>query len=116
MTSFGSVLARRLAALIARYGQTVVLRRGGNTYTALARVAVMPTATRYNYFRFDESRDWLLPAYTLTIGGDFALPTGAVSVGDVVELPDGLFAVRRVDKPRIGGVVYKTVLYAARTA
>lgn len=115
MTPFGNLLARRLAALIARYGQTIIVRRDGSTYAASARVTVMSTATRYNYFRYDETQGWLAPAYTLTIAGDYALPTGAVGTGDVVELPGGLYPVRRVDKPRVGNVVFKTVLYVART-
>ncbi|MBC8143164.1 MAG: hypothetical protein H7Y38_17190 [Armatimonadetes bacterium] len=115
MTPFGNLLARRLAALIARFGQGIVIRRGDSSFAASARVTVMSTATRYNYFRFDETQAWLAPAYTVTIAGDYALPTGAVVAGDVVELPTGLYPVRRVDKPRVGNVVFKTVLYVAQT-
>lgn len=115
MTAFGTILARRLALLIARYGQTITVLRGGSSYNVSARVAVMSTATRYNYFRYDETQNWLAPAYTLTVAGDYSLPTGAITVGDTVELLGGLYPVRRVDKPRVGNVVYKTVLYVART-
>ena len=116
MSNFGAVLGRRLTTLIVRYGQPVIIRRAGSTYLATARVSVMSTATRYNYFRQDESQNWAFPSYTITIGGDFVLPVGAVVAGDVVEIDGGAYPVRRVDKARIGGTVYKTVLFVARTA
>ena len=116
MNSFGTILGRRLTTLIARYGQPVIVRRGSSTYSATARVSVMSTATRYNYFRQDESQNWAFPAYSLTIGGDFALPIGAVVAGDEVEIDGTFYPVRRVDKARVGNVVYKTVLFVARMA
>ncbi len=117
--SFAAALVRRLALVLRRYGQEVRLRRGGSVFPFMARVAILSTATRYTWFRRDESDDWESPAWSVTIAGDFTTTNGGPLPGDIVEIPapnNGTLdhTIRKIDKPRLGGVVVKTVLYVAR--
>ena len=108
-------IARRMAQIIEAWGQPVSIGRGGTTNTQTARVSAMSNVVKYAWFRSNETANWAAPAYVVTLAqsGEAGI-LGAVQVGDSVGLPQGVFTVRKLDRPRLGGVIFKTVLYVAR--
>ena len=105
---------RSLARLIERWGQSVSLVHDGQTFTPLARVTTMALGLRYVWFRSTETDNWESPAYTVTLPGDYQTGNGGPAVGDSVTLYGQTYTVRKIDRPRVGTVVIKTVLLAAR--
>lgn len=109
----------RLQKIITEWGQPVRLGRGSvwAANSTQARVSVMSNAIKYAWFRTSETTGWVSPAFVVTLAQDGTTEDfGEVEIGDVVELPLGTFTIRKIDRPRLSGVVFKTVLYAARDA
>lgn len=112
-------IRHRLEQIIAQWGQPVRLGRSG-TWAANpipARVSAMSNATKYAWFRTSETTNWAAPAFVVTLSGNgTTVDFGDAVIGDGVELPLGTYTVRKIDRPRLSGVVIKTVLYVARDA
>jgi hypothetical protein len=109
-------MRERLGAELAALGTEVSYSAGSLTVDVPARVTVLQGGVRFARFRDDEMTVWALPAFVITVAGDF-LPFGAEpAAGDAVSLPGepSGFTVRRVEKVRLAGIVIRTLLYAAR--
>jgi hypothetical protein len=106
----------RLADLIAALGTEISYAAGSLNVNVPARISVMSGSVRFARFRADTTSTWALPAFVVTVAGDFR-PFGAEpQTGDAVALTgesSGL-TVRRVEKIRLAGIVVRTVLYVAR--
>ena len=111
-------IARRMEQVIGAWGQPVRIRRGGVwSLPVFARVSAMSNVVKFAWFRSSESANWDSPAFVVTLAKDGEiLGLGDVQIGDAVELPQGIYTIRKLDRPRLSGVVFKTVLYAARDA
>lgn len=107
---------RSLTRLIDRWGQTVSLVHAGQTFTPVARVTTMGLNVRYVWFRSAETTSWESPAYVVTLPGDYQTGNGGPAAGDTVSLYGQTYTVRKIDRPRVGVVVVKTVLLVARDA
>ncbi|MDX1932005.1 MAG: hypothetical protein SFU56_05315 [Capsulimonadales bacterium] len=108
----------RIAAerLVRVSGGLFVYRRGGATLTVPARLGILTTTQRYQWFTASETSNWAAPAYVLMVAGDFLPFGGEPTTADSVLLAnfEGAgtpYEVKRWDKPRIGGVAVKTVLF-----
>lgn len=107
---------RSLKRLIDRWGQSVSLVHGGQTFTPVARVTAMGMNLRYVWFRAAETSNWESPAYVVTLSGDYQTGNGGPAEGDTMTLYGQAYTVRKIDRPRVGTVVLKTVLLVARDA
>lgn len=107
-------LVRRLERLIARWGLPVSLVHGGVTFTPTARVTPLGLSVRYVWFRSLETENWESPAYTATLPGDYQTGNGGPAIGDAVTVYGKTYTVRKIDRPTVGAVVIKTVLFLAR--
>ncbi len=110
---------RRLAQIIMEWGQPVRLGRGGAwaASTTQARMSAMSNTVKFAWFRANESTNWAAPAFIVTLAESGETPDfGPVQIGDTIELPLGVYTVRKIDRPRLSGVVIKTTLFVARDA
>lgn len=113
-TATAEAMAQRLERLIAQWGQPVTLTHGGESFTPIVRVTTLSSSVRYVWFRESETTNWAAPAYTVTLPGDYQTGNGGPAVGDTVTLYGQDYAIRKIDRPRVGAVIIKTVLFTAR--
>ena len=109
-------LQKRLRRVLLYFGQNYVYKRGSNTITVNAQGRVMRSADRYSYFTKAESDLWILPAYVLTIAGDFAPFGTSPAATDTVTINGQDYMVKKTDRRRVGSVVVSTVLFVAIVA
>lgn len=118
--SLGSGLAARVGAEIARLGQPVVFRGGylfgagtpGSGVTVSALVEILPAGARTEMFRSVETKDWIAPAYAVTIAGDGSAADSPL-IGDAVSIAGVLYALFKIVPTRVGVIAVKTTYYAA---
>ena len=110
-------IRRRLAQIVGEWGQPVRVGRSGTwaTNPTQARISAMSNTVKFAWFRANESSNWAAPAFVVTLAESGETPDfGPVQIGDTIELPLGVYTVRKIDRPRVSGVVIKTTLFVAR--
>ncbi len=91
---------RRIAALLARDGESVTLSHGGGTRTLLGIFRVTDPDTVAAYFDPATATGLARPVFILTLDGGQAPP----AVGDTLARDGRTLTVRAVDIPRLAGV------------
>ena len=112
----GRAIRTGVTRLIAYFGQAYPYKRGASSMSAVARIHVMNTSTKYAWFTAAETAGWASPAYVVTLAGDFQTTFGspAPAVGDLITIAGQDYTVRKIDKPQVGAITVKTTLFVSR--
>lgn len=121
--NFGTLIARRLARVYAKIGQTLIISHSFGTSAFVGRVSLLVFDEQASHFPSSEYSTWVRPAYKVQVAGDFRTTGGGPTVGDTIALPDndGLpgatltYTVKKTDRAVFADVVYRTTIYLART-
>ncbi len=112
---FAKIAERATQRAVALVGETYTYRRSSTVTQISGRLSVLNPSTQYAYFTSTESSGWASPRFLLTIAGDLKVFASASepTSGDYVKINGTEYQVRKVAKNRIGGVVWKTLLFLA---
>lgn len=121
MAGIGTTLQRRVTAALTKYGSGYVYKVGLSTFSATGRLAVLAYGSQTTLFLRSQTDAWQRPIFYMDLPATFTVGGSLPQVGDLVSLPsmsdpngaDVDYTIRRVWRPRIGGVALYTRVYLA---
>jgi len=121
MAGIGETLQRRVTAALTKYGSSYTYNQGLSTYSVTGRLAVLAYGSQTTLFLRSETDAWRRPMFYMDLPATFQTSAGYPTTSDTIALPsmsdpNGAttdYPIRRVWRPKIGGVVLYTRVYLA---